>query len=226
MSPRPSRTRSRISFGRTNRSKHSTSWSGCSVCARSKPSARACPSPSGASARERRQLRHLQPARDRRSPRPVRPRRGRHTGPQHHPRRRAEQDGRHLARLAGGDSARAALRLSHRRTVRAPRRASLQPEQAGGGSVRHRDRAARRIATLDRAVGYDPSSPQKDLSFSEVDNAGSAPKCVVTARGLRLAGRSAAPPAVDVDRHLRAARARLHHPSERRRRSLPGRIAV
>jgi glycogen operon protein len=29
------------------------------------------------------------------------------------------------------------------------------------------------------ALGYDPSSPQKDLSFSEIDNAGSAPKCVV-----------------------------------------------
>ena len=29
------------------------------------------------------------------------------------------------------------------------------------------------------AVGYDPSSPQKDLSFSDVDNAGSAPKCVI-----------------------------------------------
>ena len=29
------------------------------------------------------------------------------------------------------------------------------------------------------AVGYDPSSPQKDLSFSDVDNAGTAPKCVV-----------------------------------------------
>ncbi len=29
------------------------------------------------------------------------------------------------------------------------------------------------------AVGYDPSSPQKDVSFSGVDNAGSAPKCVV-----------------------------------------------
>ena len=29
------------------------------------------------------------------------------------------------------------------------------------------------------AVGYDPSSPQKDLSFSDLDNAGSAPKCVV-----------------------------------------------
>jgi glycogen operon protein len=28
--------------------------------------------------------------------------------------------------------------------------------------------------------GYDPSSPEKDLSFSEVDNAASAPKCVVT----------------------------------------------
>jgi glycogen operon protein len=31
-----------------------------------------------------------------------------------------------------------------------------------------------------RALGYEPSSPQKDLSFSEVDNAGSAAKCVVT----------------------------------------------
>jgi isoamylase len=30
------------------------------------------------------------------------------------------------------------------------------------------------------ALGYDPSSPEKDLSFSEVDNGGSAPKCVVT----------------------------------------------
>ena len=29
------------------------------------------------------------------------------------------------------------------------------------------------------AVGYDPSSPRKDLSFSDVDNAGSAPKCVI-----------------------------------------------
>ena len=36
-----------------------------------------------------------------------------------------------------------------------------------------------RIAILDLAVGYDPSSPQKDLSFSDVDNAGSAPKCVI-----------------------------------------------
>jgi glycogen operon protein len=30
------------------------------------------------------------------------------------------------------------------------------------------------------AAGYDPSSPAKDLSFSDVDNAGTAPKCVVT----------------------------------------------
>ena len=30
------------------------------------------------------------------------------------------------------------------------------------------------------AVGYDPSSPQNDLSFSEVDNAATAPKCVIT----------------------------------------------
>jgi glycogen operon protein len=30
------------------------------------------------------------------------------------------------------------------------------------------------------AVGYDPSSPRKDLSFSDIDNAGTAPKCVVT----------------------------------------------
>jgi glycogen operon protein len=30
------------------------------------------------------------------------------------------------------------------------------------------------------ALGYDPSSPQKDLSLSEADNAGSAPKCVIT----------------------------------------------
>ena len=29
------------------------------------------------------------------------------------------------------------------------------------------------------ALGYDPSSPQKDLSLSEVDNAASAPKCVI-----------------------------------------------
>jgi glycogen operon protein len=31
-----------------------------------------------------------------------------------------------------------------------------------------------------RAAGYDPSSPEKDLSFSDVDNADTAPKCVVT----------------------------------------------
>ena len=30
------------------------------------------------------------------------------------------------------------------------------------------------------AAGYDPSSPDKDLSFSDADNAGSAPKCVIT----------------------------------------------
>ncbi|HEY7532239.1 MAG TPA: hypothetical protein VH681_05575, partial [Nitrospiraceae bacterium] len=30
------------------------------------------------------------------------------------------------------------------------------------------------------ALGYDPSSPHKDLSFSEVDNATVAPKCVVS----------------------------------------------
>jgi glycogen operon protein len=32
------------------------------------------------------------------------------------------------------------------------------------------------------AIGYDLSSPQKDLSFSEIDNAATAPKCVVTRR--------------------------------------------
>jgi glycogen operon protein len=31
-----------------------------------------------------------------------------------------------------------------------------------------------------RAAGYDPSSPAKDLSLSDVDNADTAPKCVVT----------------------------------------------
>ena len=46
------------------------------------------------------------------------------------------------------------------------------------------DPCARAIVGLvDRAsrfaVGYDPSSPQKDVSFSDVDNAGSAPKCVI-----------------------------------------------
>ncbi len=109
------------------------------------------------SARGRRQLRHLQPARDRRPPRPLRPRRGCRAGPQHHPRRGAEQDRRHLARVARGDSARPALRVSRRRTVRAARRASLQPEQARGGSLRHGDRAAsgprfsrRRSATIRR----------------------------------------------------------------------------
>ena len=30
------------------------------------------------------------------------------------------------------------------------------------------------------ALGYDPSSPEKDLSLSEVDDAGDAPKCVIT----------------------------------------------
>ena len=30
------------------------------------------------------------------------------------------------------------------------------------------------------ALGYDPSSPQKDLSFSEADDAAAAPKCVIT----------------------------------------------
>ena len=30
------------------------------------------------------------------------------------------------------------------------------------------------------ALGYDPASPQKDLSFSEVDDAATAPKCIVT----------------------------------------------
>ena len=33
---------------------------------------------------------------------------------------------------------------------------------------------------LHRAAGYDPSSPGKDLSFSDVDNADTAPKCVIT----------------------------------------------
>ena len=47
------------------------------------------------------------------------------------------------------------------------------------------DPCARAIVPLaDRdsrfAVGYDPSSPQKDVSFSDVDNAGFAPKCVIT----------------------------------------------
>ena len=71
------------------------------------------------------------------------------------------------------------------------------------------------------AVGYDPSSPQKDLSFSEVDDAATAPKCVVTHEDFDWQGDQPLRLPVDVDRHLRAARARLHHPSERRR-PVPG----
>ncbi len=58
-------------------------------------------------------------------------------------------------------------------------RPSLQPEQAAcwtrapGPSSRAADRDSR------LAVGYDPSSPERDLSFSEVDNAAQAPKCVI-----------------------------------------------
>ena len=33
---------------------------------------------------------------------------------------------------------------------------------------------------LHPALGYDPSSPQQDLSLSEVDNAATAPKCLIT----------------------------------------------
>ena len=66
----------------------------------SRPLRRAPPARS-ASARGRRQLRHLQPARDRRPPRPVRPRRGRRPDPQYHPRCEPQQDRRHLARVAG-----------------------------------------------------------------------------------------------------------------------------
>ena len=63
--------------------------------------------------------------------------------------------------------------------VRAPRRPSLQPEQAAGGSVRDGDCSAGGSAIPDSRLATIPSSPQKDLSFSDVDNAGSAPKCVV-----------------------------------------------
>jgi glycogen operon protein len=47
------------------------------------------------------------------------------------------------------------------------------------------DPYARAITHLDRwdferALGYDPASPLLDASFSTIDNAGSAPKCVVT----------------------------------------------
>ena len=77
-----------------------------------------------------------------------------------------------------------------------------------------------------RALGYDPASPQKDLSFSDVDNAGTAPKCVVTHADFDWQGDQPLRHPWDVDRHLRAARARLHHPSHAPALRFPGRIAV
>ncbi len=45
-----------------------------------------------------------------------------------------------------------------------------------------------RITDSRTASGYDPSSPQRDLSFSEVDDAATAPKCVITHEGFDWQG--------------------------------------
>jgi glycogen operon protein len=52
-----------------------------------------------------------------------------------------------------------------------PNKLVLDPCARAIVSPSHRDRRL--------AAGYDPGSPERDLSFSTVDNAGSAPKCIV-----------------------------------------------
>ena len=129
----------------------------------------------------------------------------------HHPRRGPEQDRRHLACVAGGNQARPALRI--------PRRRACTRRMTGTASTRASslvDPYATAIASLPgrdfrAAVGYDPSSALKDLSFSEIDDAAAAPKCVVTHEDFDWQGDQPLRHPVDIDRHLRAPRARLHH---------------
>ncbi len=69
-------------------------------------------------------------------------------------------------------------------------------------------------------LGYNPSSPEKDLSFSELDNAGSAPKCVVAYEDfdwhgdqpLRLPWSSTVIYELHVRGYTRDASARVHSP--------------
>ena len=125
--------------------------------------------------------------------RSVRPCRGRSPRPQHHSRWRAEQDRRHLARLARGDPAGPALRLSPRWTIRAPRRTSIQPEQAGARSLRQggcpccRSRFAAGGGLRSLIARGGPVV----LGRGHRRHRGQVRR---HARGFRLAGRSAPPP--------------------------------
>ena len=91
-----------------------------------------------------------------------------------------EQDWRHLARLVTGDPAWPALRISLRRRLTLRTRATVSIRISSSS-----DPYATAITLVPGcdflpALGYDSSSPQRDLSFSEADDAATAPKCVVT----------------------------------------------
>ena len=66
------------------------------------------------------------------------------------------------------------------------------------------------------ARGYDPSSPEKDLAPSKLDNAKYDAEMRICQRALRLGWRPATPASVVEDRHLRNACSRLYHSSHSR----------
>ena len=87
--------------------------------------------------------------------------------------------GEHLARLVGGNSSRPTLRISFCWTLRSHDGHRFNPDKLVV------DPYATAIALIPGcdflpSLGYDSSSPQKDLSFSQADSAATAPKSVVT----------------------------------------------
>ena len=64
------------------------------------------------------------------------------------------------------------------------------------------------------ARGYDPTSPEQDLSFSKLDNSASMPKCVFVNDPFEWNGDHPLAASVVRDRHLRNPCSRLYHPPQ------------
>ena len=82
--------------------------------------------------------------------------------------------------MVGGNPTGPALRVSHRRAVQSPTRDTVSIRTSCWSIPTRRPLLSVPNCDFGAALGYDPSSPQKDLSLSEVDDAATAPKCVVT----------------------------------------------
>ncbi len=176
------------------------------------------PLPLGATAMpRRRQFRARRTQRHGRGAVPVR----RHRRPTQPAPEAAGPDRRRLAHPPAGRPARPGLRLARLWPLVARRGAALQPPPSCCSTPTPRRTSSASSRGAPELFGYTVGHPDGDLSFDERDSAPFVPKCVVVDSRFQWTLTDARARALEPDRVLRDARARLHHEAPQGARAVP-----